>query len=218
MVTIGVVTNQENPSILQNSKLNVKKNQIVTIENEDELHTVDILILEFINDNFMPEVVRWLLAAKEIPNLFVWVLRQEENKQEARLYFELGASYVLSIPQDEEILNYTLNNMIVHAFSTKHEATKESLLNSSNQSIDVAETRIPLTRLEYKLFDLMVENKNTTVSYEKLAKSLWPNKSFQNVSTLKIQLANIVFHLRKKLDGENICIQTTRGKGYILLE
>ena len=63
------------------------------------------------------------------------------------------------------------------------------------------------------LVHFLYANKNQCVTYQQLLSSLWSESSMDK----KYLVANLVFHLREKLEKkEGITIKTVRSRGYML--
>ena len=71
-----------------------------------------------------------------------------------------------------------------------------------------------LTKNEFKILNILMQNKGTVVSREKIMRSLWEDESFVDDNTLTVNIARI----RKKLAelGKENYITTMKGEGYII--
>ena len=77
------------------------------------------------------------------------------------------------------------------------------------------EDEISLTRLEYQLMNLLYENPSKGITYEEIYEEVWQTPYKDN----KYRVANLVFHLREKLEkagGKPSIIRTVRSRGYML--
>ena len=73
---------------------------------------------------------------------------------------------------------------------------------------------VELTKNEYRILQVLMENKGKTVSRDVLMQRLWESDSFVDENTLSVNVAR----LRKKLDGAGLenFIATKKGMGYIV--
>ena len=78
----------------------------------------------------------------------------------------------------------------------------------------MGDSKIELTKNEYRILLCLLENKGKIVSREKLMERLWETDSFVDENTLTVN----VNRLRKKLDGAGLenFIATRFGVGYIV--
>lgn len=67
-----------------------------------------------------------------------------------------------------------------------------------------------LTRKEFALLLLLARHEGKTLSAKCLFEKVWGQQLTQDTSALKVQMSN----LKKKLSGEDILIETSRGEGY----
>ncbi|WP_348921442.1 winged helix-turn-helix domain-containing protein [Enterococcus rotai] len=162
------------------------------------------------------KVCEWILYLKQNTQLLIWVITEQEDKQETMIYFQLGASGVF-VEKDENWM-LAVNNTISSKKVLAEIKSQPLKLDDKNQSVLIDGNREePLTRKEYELMEILYTNANKAVSYEKLQKLLWKDGSVEEEQLYRI--ANIVFHLREKLGDtheKKRFIQTVRSKGYRL--
>jgi DNA-binding response OmpR family regulator len=76
--------------------------------------------------------------------------------------------------------------------------------------------KIELTKNEYRILKMLLENKNTIVSRETIMRALWDSESFIDDNTLTVN----VNRLRKKLEQAGLAdfIATKKGEGYMVCD
>ena len=79
------------------------------------------------------------------------------------------------------------------------------------QMAEIADEKIQLTPIEFKLIHLLVKNPNKVFTREYITNLLWPNVHVQN-QNIDTHLSN----LRKKLMPFSRYIKTIKSRGYIL--
>lgn len=81
-------------------------------------------------------------------------------------------------------------------------------------SLKTAGKEIELTKNEFKIMKLLMENKNRVVLREEIMEALWDSECFVDDNTLTVN----VNRLRKKLEdmGLKEFIQTKKGMGYLI--
>lgn len=89
-----------------------------------------------------------------------------------------------------------------------------AVLNLSDGTLTYNDKKLDLTKNEFKIMQLLMENRGKTVSRDSIMTRLWESDSFVDENTLTVN----VTRLRKKLDGAGLCgfIKTKKGEGYIL--
>jgi DNA-binding response OmpR family regulator len=89
-----------------------------------------------------------------------------------------------------------------------------AILNTSDGTLLYNGEKIDLTKNEYKILQLLMENKGIIVSRENLMKRLWDTDFFVDENTLTVNITR----LRKKLDSAGLTdfISTKVGMGYII--
>lgn len=232
----GVIDLSEDFDALYSEEL--KKNNIhvvpLTIENyEQKAIGLDAII---VRENSLKDTAKTcniLIKLRERTNALVWVFPTSSQKLVRTIYLELGAVGI--IPEDCEanelqlIISNNLEkkkkgndkvfgneNTLSSSECEGYEYSKELQLVPRNHSVRiVGKGEIPLTRLEYKIMDILYKNMNNAVSYEELYEAIW-GKEFNNQN---YRVANLIFHLRGKIERSSVnpeYIRTVRSKGYML--
>ena len=88
------------------------------------------------------------------------------------------------------------------------------LLSTGDSSLSFQGEKLELTKNEYRIMQVLMENNGRTVSRETLMQRLWESDSFVDENTLSVNVAR----LRKKLEGLGLrdYIETKKGLGYII--
>lgn len=83
-------------------------------------------------------------------------------------------------------------------------------------TLQVGEKRVELSKNEFRILQVLLENKGRTVSREELMQRLWETESFIDDNTLTVN----VTRLRKRLESVGVTdfIRTKKGLGYIVEE
>ena len=87
-------------------------------------------------------------------------------------------------------------------------------MNTADATLTYQGQRIDLTKNDYKILKMLLENKGKTVSREALMTRLWETDSFVDENTLTVNITR----LRKKLEkaGLSDFIVTKKGMGYLV--
>ena len=89
-----------------------------------------------------------------------------------------------------------------------------ALLDLSSGTLECGGQRLELTKNEFRILRTLLENRDKTVSRERLMTVLWQSDCYVEENTLTVNVAR----LRKKLEGVGLggIIATKPGEGYIL--
>lgn len=182
-------------------------------------------IIIFENDlNRIGEACKYIMDLKRESNALIWVLISEKIHSAKLIYLQVGADAVFTYESEleENILTVTNGlkryNMFRHVQKSEQPVKDNSSLklNSTNLSAVIdGSMEVPLTRIEYKIMELLLKNPNVAMSYQDIYKEIWDDECEQS----KFRVSNVIFHLRKKLDEDSIeprFIKTIRSKGYLI--
>lgn len=89
-----------------------------------------------------------------------------------------------------------------------------AVLNLSDGTLTYSGRKLELTKNEFKIMQLLMENRGKIVSRDSIITRLWESDSFVDENTLTVNITR----LRKKLDGVGLFgfITTKKGTGYII--
>lgn len=194
-------------------------------EADAAIKMMDLIIIYNDVQQNMGEVCRLILKIREYATSFLWIFSKQNSETDRLVYLQLGADNNLSeqcLPEELKLIvqktvdQYTnLNKEGDDLFCTSY--PKRIKLLPSNLSIMMSTGQeVELTKLEYKLIEILDEHSGETVRYEDLYKKLWNEDNKRTT----YRVANLVFHLRSKLDGygvDGVEIRTVRSQGYRLL-
>lgn len=90
-----------------------------------------------------------------------------------------------------------------------------AILNMSETSLSYKDEKIELTKNEFKILQILLENKGKVVSRDSIMTKLWETDSYVDDNTLSVNVAR----LRKKLEdiGLTDFITTKKGIGYMVV-
>lgn len=220
MEDIGIVTNSSSNREEVMKVFSSENFRLSSITKENDLTHLKGVLLYFTHENWLPDAIDWMLLLKKEPQMFIWVLLPKVECKEKTILFQLGANYVFSFPEEKQLIPYTLSNTFA-CIENYHPQSQEDLeftLIESDVSMIVGKQKTALTRREYQVLSLLAEKEDSTVTYEEFSETLYSNKEFTNPHEMRSYIANIVYHVREKLEKSHWTIQTTRQKGYRLVK
>ena len=121
-------------------------------------------------------------------------------------------------PFDLNVLTAKVQAMLRRTYDLGGQARllqhRDAVLNTDDSTLTYHGERVELTKNEYRILQVLMENKGKTVSRDVLMQRLWESDSFVDENTLSVNVAR----LRKKLDGAGLenFIATKKGMGYIV--
>ena len=89
-----------------------------------------------------------------------------------------------------------------------------AILNTSDATLSFEGRKLDLTKNEYRILQVLMEQKGQVVSRDTLMEKLWETDSYVDDNTLTVNVAR----LRKKLSEEGLedFITTKKGIGYLI--
>ena len=213
MGKILVVEDDKKISRILKLQLERENHEIVIIENGiDALNEIDKkrefydLILLDLGLPLMEgnEVCKNVRKISEVP---IIVISAKNNIEEKVDLLKSGASDYVTKPFDFLELDARIN-INIRKEKISQVVYKNLKLNMENYSVFLDDEPILLTKTEFELIKLLIENKEEIVSRDKIIEKIWGWEASDNLldSTMK--------KIRKKLGKEKI--KTVRGIGYIL--
>ncbi|MDD3400324.1 MAG: response regulator transcription factor [Eubacteriales bacterium] len=165
--------------------------------------------LPYFNGYYWCEKIR---ANSKMPILF---LSSHQEPMDLVMAINLGADDYLQKPVPMDVLLAKISALLRRAYN--YETVTEmkigdAALDSGASCLVRGDRRIPLTRNEVRMLDLLLSRKGRLVSREQLMLKLWDDDTFVDDNTLTVNINR----LRKKLDEEGLdgCIITHKGQGY----
>ena len=156
---------------------------------------------------------RWIRERQpELPLIFLTV---RGDSRDVVSGFQSGADDYVVKPFELEVLASRIRALLRRAGQT--EKAQEAILHCGRLRLDTermaafcGETEIALSRPEYELLRLLMENQGRTLTRARLLEQIWDSGgNFVNDNTLTVT----VKRLREKL-GNPACLKTVRSFGY----
>lgn len=191
------------------------KNSITLVTEKKGIDKIDGLIIPIIDKAQLTIGIEWLLASQKNQKAFVWVFSRETLGEEEKILKQLGANEVVTREENIPSLFLSIKNIFARLeyTDTNQERYSKEFLNEQNQTVNVNGDDTALTRKEFIILERLFENEGSAVPYEVLMEHVWPDNPDQNM----YRLANVVFHLRKKVrESQDFIISNISSKGYVL--
>ena len=160
----------------------------------------------------------WCAELRKISNVPVMFLSSAADNLNIVTAMNMGADDFIAKPFDLNVLTAKVQAMLRRTYDLGGQARllqhRDAVLNTDDSTLTYHGERVELTKNEYRILQVLMENKGKTVSRDVLMQRLWESDSFVDENTLSVNVAR----LRKKLDGAGLenFIATKKGMGYIV--
>lgn len=195
MSILGIFTSEKDLFKEFVSQFELMNNSVIQVNDKKQMEQLDGLIIHLTGTDGLTETIKWLLFSKTRPKLFVWIFSSKKLNREEDILFELGANDVVFSPTGTGKLFYIVKNTFARLKNKNNSKLIKPVFNENNQSFSIDGKVQQLTRTEYRLFKLLYDRIDTTVTYTELSESTWDD--FEGDRFFRV--ANVVFHLREKM-------------------
>ena len=181
------------------------------VEFDPHLVLVDIM-LPFYNGYY------WCTEIRRISNVPVIFLSSASDNMNIVMAMNMGGDDFIPKPVDLNVLMAKLQAALRRAYDMGGKIPvlehRGAVLNLNDASLTYQGMRVELTKNDFRILQMLLENKGKVVSRETLMTRLWQMDSYVEENTLTVN----VTRLRKKLEqaGLKHFITTKVGSGYIV--
>ena len=181
------------------------------VEFDPQLVLLDVGLPFYNGYHWCSEIRRF----SSVPIIFV---SSASDNMNIVMAINMGADDFIAKPFDLNVLTAKVQAMLRRTYDlggqTRLLQHRDAVLNTDDSTLTYHGERVELTKNEYRILQVLMENKGKTVSRDVLMQRLWESYSFVDENTLSVNVAR----LRKKLDGAGLenFIATKKGMGYIV--
>ena len=160
----------------------------------------------------------WCSEIRRFSSVPIIFVSSASDNMNIVMAINMGADDFIAKPFDLNVLTAKVQAMLRRTYDlggqTRLLQHRDAVLNTDNSTLTYHGERVELTKNEYRILQVLMENKGKTVSRDVLMQRLWESDSFVDENTLSVNVAR----LRKKLDGAGLenFIATKKGMGYIV--
>ncbi len=160
----------------------------------------------------------WCTEIRKISKIPVVFLSSASDNMNIVMAMNMGGDDFIAKPFDKYVLTAKIQALLrrTYDFSAQTELLehKGAILNTADASLTYHGRKIDLTKNDYKILKMLLENKGKTVSRDALMTRLWETDSFVDENTLTVNMTR----LRKKLEAAGLenFIVTKKGLGYLV--
>ena len=180
--------------------------------------------------NFNPQLVlldislmffngyHWCNEIRKVSKVPIIFISSASDNLNIVMAMNMGGDDFISKPFDLDILTAKVQAILRRTYDFNLQSKliehKGTVLNTSDATLIYKNEKIDLTKNEYKILQILMENKGKIISRDILMTKLWENESFVDENTLTVNITR----LRKKLEKSDLInfITTKKGLGYLV--
>ena len=160
----------------------------------------------------------WCSRIRQISKVPIIFISSASDNMNIVMAVNMGADDFIAKPFDLEVLTAKVRALLRRTYDfggggrlIQHGG---AVLNLDDGTLSYQGERLELTKNEFRIMQVLMENKGRTVSRDALMQRLWESDSFIDENTLTVNVAR----LRRKLDGCGLegFIVTKKGQGYLV--
>ena len=175
-------------------------------------HEVDLVIL----DIMMPEIDGWATAKliRSFSKVPIIMLTARDQSSDMVKGLGMGADDYITKPFEEEILLARIHALLRRVSPPSKIEENGLIWDEGSHELTFNDEAISLTPKEFEMIGLLIQNKKTVLSREKLIESLWGLESNTEGRTVDSHIRNIRDKCRKAGFPIEDHLKTVWGLGY----
>ena len=160
----------------------------------------------------------WCTEIRKVSKVPIIFISSASDNMNIVMAINMGGDDFIAKPFDLTVLTSKVQALLRRTYDftgTTHLLEhKGAILNTSDSTLIFNGQKIELSKNDYKILHILLENKGKTVSRDNLMTRLWETDDFIDDNTLTVNINR----LRKKLAeiGLNDFINTKKGIGYLV--
>lgn len=160
----------------------------------------------------------WCSEIRRISKVPILFLSSASDNMNIVMAMNMGGDDFIAKPFDLSVLTAKIQALLRRAYDFSAQTSllehRDAILNLADATLTYQGEKIELTRNEFKILQLLMENKGKAVSREAIMTRLWESDSFVDDNTLTVNMTR----LRRKLEEAGLTdfILTKKGIGYIV--
>lgn len=159
----------------------------------------------------------WCQEIRKISKVPIIFISSASDNMNIVMAMNMGGDDFIAKPFDLNVLTAKIQAILRRSFNGNIKTALEycgAVLNTDDASLIIGDDKIELTKNEYRILKILMENKGKIISRDTLMRQLWETDCFVDENTLSVNVAR----LRKKLENSGLSdfIKTKKGLGYII--
>lgn len=162
----------------------------------------------------------WCNEIRKVSKVPIIFISSASDSMNIVMAMNMGGDDFIAKPFDQSVLMAKVQAVLRRTYDFVSSVPilehRGALLNTGDNTLSYEGEKIPLTKNEYRILLILMQNKGKVVSREKIMEQLWESDSFVDENTLSVN----VNRLRKKLDNAGLghFITTKFGVGYVIAD
>ena len=162
----------------------------------------------------------WCNEIRRISKVPIIFLSSMADNMNIVMAMNMGADDFIAKPFDMEVLVAKVSALLRRTYdfatATGIVEVRGAILNTNDASLTYQEQKVELTKNEFRILQVLMEQKGRVISRDLLMTKLWETDSYVDDNTLTVN----VTRLRKKLEDVGLVqfIITKKGMGYLIEE
>lgn len=160
----------------------------------------------------------WCQEIRKVSSVPILFLSSMNDNMNIVMAMNMGGDEFIEKPFDLNVLTAKVQALLRRAYSFQGNVNiieyEGMLLNLSDATLSYKGERISLTKNEFRILQILMENAGKIIARDDIIARLWESDEFIDDNTLTVNVAR----LRKKLAGAGMedWIKTKKGIGYYL--
>ena len=160
----------------------------------------------------------WCTEIRKISKVPIIFISSNTANMDIVMAINMGGDDFITKPFDLTVTLAKIQGMMRRAYSFTGQTNviehRGVVLNVGEASLLVKDKKVDLTKNEFQILQILMQNAGNVVSRDAIMKKLWDDEAFIDDNTLTVN----VTRLRKKLEeaGEKEYIKTKKGIGYYI--
>ena len=160
----------------------------------------------------------WCTEIRKLSSVPIVFISSASDNMNIVMAMNMGGDDFIPKPVDPMVLTAKLQALLRRTYELGEPCQAlechGALLDLSSGTLECGGQRLELTKNEFRILRTLLENRDKTVSRERLMTVLWQSDCYDEENTLTVNVAR----LRKKFKGVGLggIIATKPGEGYIL--
>ena len=160
----------------------------------------------------------WCVEIRKISRIPIIFASSASDNMNLIMAINMGADDFIAKPFDLNVVVAKIQALLRRTYSFQGQVnileSDGAVLNLGELTLTYKNDKLDLSKNEFKILQILLENKNKVVSRDEIMRKLWESDSFIDDNTLTVN----VTRLRKRLEdiGLTNFIRTKKGIGYIV--
>lgn len=160
----------------------------------------------------------WCNEIRKISKVPIIFISSSSDNMNIVMAMNMGGDDFIPKPFDLEILLAKVQAILRRSYDFQNSSDfvehNGAILNKNNASLTYNGEKIDLTKNDYKILQILMDNKGKVISRDSIMEKLWQTDNFIDENTLTVN----VTRLRKKLASKGLTrfITTKKGIGYMV--